>query len=168
MSNLINHGNLVSVWEKNRTKQLNRFKTILKRLSRNRPSAQRLEEVHDAVFEQIDCLQCGNCCKTASPIFNKTDVARIAAAMGIKPSELETTYLVADPEGDLVPKTMPCPFLNGDNTCQVYEVRPKSCRGFPHTNHRDSWERHALLAKNTFTCPAAYHIVERISQMQGR
>ena len=31
-------------------------------------------EKHEEVFEDIDCLKCGNCCKTTSPIFREVDI----------------------------------------------------------------------------------------------
>ena len=31
-------------------------------------------EQHEAVFREIDCLNCANCCKTTSPIFYQTDI----------------------------------------------------------------------------------------------
>jgi len=80
----------------------------------------------------------------------------------MKEGVFETTYLRADADGDFIPKTKPCPFLNEDNTCQVYELRPKSCRGYPHTDAKEGWERPAMMAGNTLVCPATYKIVEKI------
>ena len=33
-----------------------------------------VQQIHNAVFENIDCLTCANCCKTTSPIFYKKDI----------------------------------------------------------------------------------------------
>ena len=126
-----------------------------------------LVKIHPKVFEKINCLDCGNCCKTAHPIFTKTDVARISDFVGMKISLFENQYLKSDADGDLVPNQLPCPFLNTDNTCQVYEVRPKSCRSFPHTHSKEGWERNNLLTKNTITCPAAFRIVEKMRTGRG-
>jgi Fe-S-cluster containining protein len=75
---------------------------------------------------------------------------------------LEQQHLEADSEGDWIPKSRPCPFLQSDNRCKVYEVRPKSCRGYPHTDEKEGWERHDLLARNTRACPAAFQMVEKL------
>ena len=32
-----------------------------------------MQELHDAEFAKTDCLDCGNCCKTSSPIFIDKD-----------------------------------------------------------------------------------------------
>lgn len=152
------------LWKAQATRQYPKTKLFLQRFARQKPDINRLLTLHEQTFAKVDCLACGNCCKTAHPIFTRTDTARIAQYLGIKTTDLEKQFLTADAEGDLVPNQLPCPFLNNDNTCQVYEVRPKSCRSYPHTDAREGWERPALLAKNTLTCPAAFHIVEEIKK----
>ena len=152
-------------WLANRQKQLPKTLVFLKRLARSRLPFQQVQSVHNEVFQRIDCLQCGNCCKTASPVFTRTDAERIAGFLGMKTGKFETTFLKPDHDGDLVPQQIPCPFLNPDYTCRVYEVRPKSCRNYPHTDTKEAWERPVLLAKNTITCPAAFQIVEKIKTL---
>ena len=41
-------------------------------------------ELHEEVFEEVDCLECANCCKTTSPIFYDTDIERLAKELRIK------------------------------------------------------------------------------------
>lgn len=147
-------------WKSEAKKRSQENKVFLKRLSRFKLNLGPIQKVHEQVFEQVDCLKCGNCCKTAHPIFTRTDAQRIANHLGMKIGEFENAFLRSDADGDLVPNRLPCPFLNLDNTCQVYEVRPKSCRSYPHTHAKEGWERPDLLAKNTITCPAAFEIVE--------
>lgn len=156
-----------SSWKSEAKKNLPKNKVFLRRLIRSKLNLKTIEEIHNQVFETIDCLQCGNCCKTAHPIFTRTDSDRISKFLGMKIGDFERTYLVSDKDGDLIPNQLPCPFLNSDNTCQVYEVRPKSCRSYPHTHAKEGWERPELLAKNTITCPAAFRIVEAIRQNMG-
>ena len=64
--------------------------------------------------------------------------------------------------GDKVFKAMPCPFLGGDNLCSIYDVRPKACREFPHTDRKKIYQINHLTIKNTLTCPAAYLFVEKL------
>ena len=35
-------------------------------------------QLHEEVFEEIDCRTCANCCKTTSPIFYQNDIERLA------------------------------------------------------------------------------------------
>ncbi|MHC3838355.1 YkgJ family cysteine cluster protein, partial [Streptococcus thermophilus] len=37
-----------------------------------------VQEVHNEVFQEIDCTQCTNCCKTLGPDFTEQDITRIA------------------------------------------------------------------------------------------
>lgn len=151
-------------WLAGREKKYQKNRVFLKRLNRSKLDFRLIQDIHDQVFEQIDCLQCGNCCKTANPIFTQTDVKRISAFLGMKEGKFEEKFLRFDAEDDLVPIQIPCPFLDPDNTCQIYDLRPKSCRSFPHTDSKEGWQRPELLAKNTLTCPAAYRIVSLFSE----
>ncbi len=118
--------------------------------------------LHEEVFEEIDCLACANCCKTTSPIFYPTDIERLAKALRIKPGEFTEKYLRIDEDKDYVLKSSPCPFLDQDNYCKVYEDRPKACREYPHTNRKKMVQIMDLTHKNTLVCPAVLEIVERI------
>jgi Fe-S-cluster containining protein len=118
--------------------------------------------LHDQVFDEIDCLDCGNCCKSLGPRITDADVRRISTALKIKPSELTIKYLRLDEDGDYIFKQMPCPFLNNDNLCQIYENRPRACREYPHTDRRRMHQILDVTLKNASTCPAVFEIIERL------
>ena len=120
---------------------------------------------HEEVFEETDCLTCANCCKTTSPIFYPTDIERVAKALRMKPGEFTEKYLRIDEDKDYVLKSSPCPFLDGDNYCKVYEDRPKACREYPHTNRKKMIQIMDLTYKNTLVCPAVLEIVERMKKL---
>ena len=119
---------------------------------------------HDAVFDEIDCLKCANCCKTTSPIFYQADIERLAKHLRIKPGDFIQKYLLMDEDHDFVLNQALCPFLAADNTCAVYDYRPKACREYPHTNRRKMVQLLELTYKNTLVCPAVLEIVERLKQ----
>lgn len=121
--------------------------------------------VHDEVFEEIDCLTCANCCKTTSPIFYQTDIERVAKALRMKPGDFVETYLRVDEDKDYVLKSSPCPFLDQDNYCKVYDDRPKACREYPHTNRKKIVQIMELTHKNTLVCPAVLEMVERMKSI---
>jgi hypothetical protein len=77
---------------------------------------------HEEVFGEVNCLDCGNCCKSLGPRITDADIRRIASALKIKPSELTEKHLRLDEDNDYVFKTMPCPFLAYDNCCKIYNV----------------------------------------------
>ncbi|MBD80119.1 MAG: zinc/iron-chelating domain-containing protein [Crocinitomicaceae bacterium] len=117
---------------------------------------------HEEVFAITDCLECANCCKTTSPIFLQEDIDRIASYLKMKPGAFIIEYLEMDEEGDFVLRQAPCSFLNADNTCKVYDVRPNACREYPHTNRKNMHEILDLTLENSIVCPAVNEILKRI------
>lgn len=120
------------------------------------------QETHNEVFEAIDCLQCANCCKTTGPLYTEKDIERIAKHLRMKISDFEAKFLKTDEDNDKVLQNLPCFFLNEDNMCSIYEVRPKACREYPHTDRRKVYQINHLTLKNTIICPATYEWVERM------
>ncbi|NJK94966.1 MAG: YkgJ family cysteine cluster protein [Bacteroidales bacterium] len=118
------------------------------------------KNAHDEVFEELDCLKCANCCKSISPVITYKDMERMAGALRMRPSDFMEKYLRQDEDNDFVFIQTPCPFLMRDNYCQVYDSRPKACREYPHTDRIRFYQILDLTLKNTFVCPAAYHVVE--------
>jgi Fe-S-cluster containining protein len=145
-------------------KQSPENKNFLGKLKRKTP--RNLDDIfhaeHEAVFEEVDCLTCANCCKTTSPIFYQKDIERLAKRFRMKPGEFIEKYLHIDEDKDHVLKTAPCPFLGDDNYCSVYEDRPAACREYPHTDRKNMYQVLDLAYKNTLVCPAVLQIVERV------
>ena len=124
-----------------------------------------VQELHTGEFKRTDCLTCGNCCKTTSPIFTEKDIQRIAKYVKMKEHIFISTYLERDPDDFYVLKTSPCSFLDlNDNMCTIYDVRPKACNEYPHTNRRKFIQLTTLTMKNTEICPAVYNIVEALKK----
>jgi len=121
--------------------------------------------IHDEVFAYTDCLSCANCCKTTGPMFTARDIARISKYLKVKEAAFIDKYLRRDEDGDLVFRELPCPFLDADNYCTIYEQRPKACAEYPHTNRRRFLQLDTLTIKNTEICPAAYDIVEKLKRL---
>ena len=69
------------------------------------------QQIHDEVFEEIDCTACANCCKTLGPDFKEADIVRIAKYFKMKLPAFEEEFLQVDEDGDKVFKAMPCPFF---------------------------------------------------------
>ncbi len=121
-----------------------------------------VQDVHEEVFEKIDCLQCANCCKTTGPLFTEKDIERISKHLRMKAVDFESKFLRIDEDRDKVLQSLPCWFLNDDNTCSIYEVRPKACREFPHTDRKKIYQINALTEKNALICPAVYEFLEKL------
>ena len=124
-----------------------------------------VQKIHDEEFAKTDCLDCGNCCKTTSPIFRDKDIERIAKYLKMKVRDFVAQYLERDSDDFMVLKTAPCSFLDeSDNSCFIYDVRPKACAEYPHTNRRKFIQIADLTIKNTEICPATYRIVEELKK----
>lgn len=123
---------------------------------------QKIQSIHEEVFERIDCLSCANCCKTTGPLFTQKDIERLANLFRLKPSQFIDKYLRIDEDNDYVLQSVPCPFLGTDNYCSVYENRPKACREFPHTDRKKFYQINHLTIQNTLICPATYEVVEEM------
>jgi uncharacterized protein len=122
--------------------------------------------LHEAVFSEVNCLDCGNCCKSLGPRLTDADIRRISNVLKIRPSDLTNKFLRLDEDNDYVFNRMPCPFLTEDNFCKIYENRPRACREYPHTDRRRMRQLFDITLRNTSTCPAVFEILERLKQMK--
>ena len=124
--------------------------------------------LHDEVFEELDCLECANCCKSISPIIIDKDIERLGKHLRMKPSEVIDQYLKMDKDNDYVFREAPCPFLMPDNYCMVYESRPRACREYPHTDRKRFYQILNLTLKNTHYCPAVYEVTDRLKKKKDQ
>ena len=148
-------------WEK---RSLDHKKIYTQRLSKinKKATLKLLPKLHEEAFDKVNCLSCAKCCKGYSPRFKMPDIKRIAKSLGMKETQLITTYLQMDEEGDYVVKSAPCPFLLGDNTCQIYDVRPSDCARFPYTDEDVFFKRKNITLKNAEFCPAVFYVLEKL------
>ena len=123
-----------------------------------------MQELHEEEFERTDCLTCANCCKTTSPIFTDKDIATISKKLRMNIVDFTKQYLRMDEDGFMVLQSAPCTFLNEDNTCLIYEFRPKACREYPHTNRKKFMGITDLTIKNAEICPAVFNILEELKK----
>lgn len=121
-----------------------------------------IHPLHEDAFEHMDCLQCANCCTTTGPLFTDRDITRISKHLNLKEADFIAQYLRIDEDQDFVLQQVPCPFLGDDNYCNIYDVRPKACAAYPHTDQVNQIGILALTTKNATICPAVAKIFENI------
>ena len=140
-----------------------RFLTKLEKDSpRNLPSL--LGQLEKAVWKEVACLGCGNCCKTMTPRFNLEDQKRISAHLDMTVTEFREKWLHREKGGDRdwLNRSEPCQFLDmKDNKCSIYEVRPADCAGYPHLT-KNLHEYGHVHKQNLECCPASYRLVEKM------
>ncbi len=152
-------------WEKKAADRQKNYRQFLQRADKNQV-LKRLPDLHEEAFQQVNCLQCGNCCKGYSPRFKTPDIKRIARHLRMKEGAFIETYLKLDEDGDYVMQQQPCAFLGPDNACSIYEVRPSDCARFPYTDEDVLLKRPQLTLKNASFCPAVYYVLEKL--MMGK
>ena len=124
----------------------------------------KVHALHNKISKRTDCLSCANCCRSLGPRITDKDLERMAKTLRIKASEVIANYLRVDEDGDMVFKSMPCPFLGADNYCSIYESRPKACREYPHTDRKRFFQIFNLTIKNAYTCPIVYEVLEELTK----
>lgn len=147
--------------EKKAKERKKTYKHFFKRANKNK-ILERLPDLHSKAFSEIDCLSCANCCKHYSPRFRMPDIKRIAKTLKIKETQLITNYLRLDEDGDYVVQSLPCPFLDNNNYCTIYEDRPRDCARYPYTNEDVLYKQVNLTLKNATICPAVYYVLENL------
>jgi Fe-S-cluster containining protein len=143
-------------------KFVKRNKKDLKDLRRKKDLDAIMHKAHEDVFAKTNCLDCANCCKTTGPLFTIKDIERISKHLRLKPSAFIEKYLRIDEDEDYVLQSVPCVFLDHDNYCSIYTIRPKACREYPHTNRVKQSQIFSLTLKNAKICPAVLSIFEQI------
>ena len=82
----------------------------------------------------FQCKGCGNCCKLCkNVVWTKGDFDKISKYLQISHSELKRRYdFKFSKRKDREVRLMgTCPFLNEENKCDIYEVRPHICKQYP-------------------------------------
>lgn len=157
----------LQVFKKEMKKHLKEYTTFLKDLPRRKVKglSSKVYALHKEAYRKIDCGQCANCCKTMTPTYTKRDVTRISAHVGMSEKEYWKKYLKKDKEGDIINRETPCHFLDKDNRCKIYDIRPVDCRQFPHTQKKDFLYQRDIHIQNLEYCPITFHVVQRLNEI---
>ena len=122
-----------------------------------------VREIASEVTIRVDCLECGNCCRTMLYTLSDADVERLSRRLGISVLEFEERYVAASDGGEKVCAETPCPFLEG-NRCTLYTDRPEDCREFPHLENTGFRARTLGAMRNAEVCPIVFNTVERLKE----
>jgi Fe-S-cluster containining protein len=123
-----------------------------------------LRRIAEDIEQQIDCLQCANCCRVATAKVTERDVDRLARHFRVKPQRILADYVVESEEEGFILKRREsgeCVFLEG-NECTVYEARPETCQRYPHLVRGPGsiaarmWE----MVDRATMCPIVYNTLE--------
>jgi Fe-S-cluster containining protein len=128
-----------------------------------------VSELHERAFQIVDCRRCANCCRTLHIRFEEQDIEQIAEHLSLSTVEFIETYLELDQDTRAYKtRDKPCPFLDDDNRCTIYAIRPTVCREYPYTDKEGLVFRTISVANNTLVCPAVYWIVDEMKRRSRR
>lgn len=130
-----------------------------------------LRRIAEGIEEQIDCTQCGNCCKVATATVTERDAERLARHLRIAPAKFVAEYTVeSEEEGRILRRTdeAGCVFLAGTE-CTVYEARPDACQRFPHVVRGTGSiaSRMWQFVDRACYCPIVYNSLEAFKEELG-
>jgi hypothetical protein len=118
-------------------------------------------ELTGQAYDKIDCLACGQCCRTTVTTFTLEDINKASKAIGISKKHFIQKYLFLDLDGQYTTISVPCPFLNlDDNKCKIYEARPHACSSFPHTDRKNFLARKKVHLENVKFCGITEYVLD--------
>lgn len=158
---------LLTSFKKNVKKYRSTYRRFLTRIENKTPRglAKIIAPLDKEVWKETDCLQCANCCKTMTPTYTAADIKRISNHLEMTVEEFKKKWLYKDRSGDWMNKKNPCQFLDlKTNMCNIYDVRPLDCSGFPHHTKRHFKEWIHIYKQNVEFCPATFKLVEKMKE----
>ena len=155
---------LIDKWEAKK-KDAKYHSRLVGKINNNPTNHTLAQQTHNTVFQEMDCLQCANCCKSIPPIVSMRDAKRIAKGLGLSKKDFLDKYTLLDEDGDLVINASPCPFLAEDNKCNIYEDRPAACRLYPHSGEKLFYKNLSHHKRNVKYCPGLLEILRRLAEI---
>ena len=139
-----------------------RFRTFLKAHADEETLDKQFKELHEKYFKTVDCSKCRNCCKKLGISMSEEELDNICEYYRLDKQKLKNTKLK---EKYVEYVANPCPFLNEDNSCQIEECLPYSCREYPYTDKEERLESLLTVVQNSKICPVVYNIMEDLKKI---
>jgi Fe-S-cluster containining protein len=126
-----------------------------------------VHRLHEEIFSQIDCTECGNCCNSLRPSITNKEIDRLSKIDKISAKDFEKAFV----ELDELDKTKylqdaPCKYLK-DKKCTLYAERPETCRSYPHTHKEGFISRLYGVIDNYEICPIVFNLYEHLKVELG-
>jgi uncharacterized protein len=117
------------------------------------------------VMAQIDCTQCGNCCKKIRPTVDEEDIRIFADGLKMTVDDFREQYLTReeDASSGMIFNDLLCPFLV-DLRCGNYLNRPKECQSYPHLHKPEFTSRSISVLLNYKICPIVFNVFEQLKR----
>ena len=130
-------------------------------------------EIDEAVYElelkispQIDCTNCGNCCKTLMINVDEREANIAAHHLEISRIEFDKKFIEKSLGGKMVISKIPCHFLE-DKKCSIYLSRFAGCKEFPALHLPQIQKRLFTIFMHYGRCPIIFNVIEQLKEKVG-
>lgn len=123
-------------------------------------------DLSETISPQINCTDCGNCCKSLMVNINDQEASNLAQHLGKTREQFEDAYISKGESGAMVINAIPCHFLV-ENSCSVYEHRFEGCREFPAFHVPDFNKRLFTTFMHYDRCPIIFNVIETLKEDLG-
>lgn len=120
-----------------------------------------VHKLNAEVTAEIDCTQCGNCCKSLMINVTVEETTLLATHLQLSKDDVKKIYLEESEEGQMIINKIPCHFLT-NNRCSIYENRFTDCRDFPHLHKPHFTGRLFGTMMYYSICPIVFNVVEKL------
>lgn len=122
-----------------------------------------VHKLNEEITPQIDCTQCGNCCKSLIINVTPQETESLAAHFETSVTAIKEKYIEISQQGQMIINTIPCHFLQG-TSCSIYTNRFTECREFPHL-HKNNFTARLFGTLMYYTlCPIIFNVVETLKE----
>ncbi len=126
-----------------------------------------VQELNAEISPQIDCTQCGNCCRSLMVNITAEEVIQLADHLQMPVDTLQEKYIETSQQGEtMILNTIPCHFLS-ENRCTIYTHRFRECREFPSLHQPGFTGRLFATFMHYGRCPIIYNVTEQLKSRTG-
>ncbi|RYE12475.1 MAG: YkgJ family cysteine cluster protein, partial [Sphingobacteriales bacterium] len=119
-----------------------------------------VHRLNETIAPQIDCTECGACCRQLMINVTDYDAQRMAGHLGCSSQVFKEKYVEAG-SSMMIMNSIPCHFL-ADNKCTAYEARFTECREFPDL-HKENFKGRLFATMIHYAmCPIIFNVVEEL------
>jgi Fe-S-cluster containining protein len=122
-----------------------------------------VHQLNETITPQIDCTQCGNCCRSLMINVTVVEADSLAAKLKMSLQDVKEKYIEESEQGQLIMNTIPCHFLTG-TSCSIYENRFNECKEFPHLHKPNFTGRLFGTLMYYEMCPIIFNVVEQLKE----
>lgn len=115
------------------------------------------------ITPQIDCRQCGNCCKTLMIEVTQPEADRVAQLLGVDSDQFVAENLEKGIGQRMIMNAIPCRFLE-ELSCTIYVDRFSGCREFPALHLPGFTARYFTTRMHYGRCPIIFNVLEALKK----